>query len=73
MGTHHCASLRALHLIEACCIGKFLLESFDNFLAEVAPLSQLLLHLFVDLDLTLVGLNLLLHLIVLEDEDFCLF
>ena len=50
-----------------------MLESFDNFLAEVAPLRQLLLHLLVDLDLALVGLNLLLHLVVLEDEDFCLF
>ena len=73
MGAHHDATLRALDLIEARSIGKLLFESFDHFLAEVAPLRQLLLHLLVDLDLALVGLNLLLHLVVLEDEDFCLF
>ena len=73
MGAHHDATLRALDLVEARSIGKLLFESLDHFLAEVAPLRQLLLHLLVDLDLALVGLNLLLHLVVLEDEDFCLF
>lgn len=35
----------------------------------MGSLSKLLLHLFVDLDLTLVSLDLRLHLVVLEDED----
>ena len=43
------------------------LESLDDFLAEVGSLRQLLLHLFVDFDFALVCLNLLLHLVVLED------
>lgn len=43
------------------------LESLDDFLAEVGSLRQLLLHLFVDFNLALVCLNLLLHLVVLED------
>ena len=43
------------------------LESLDDFLAEVGSLRQLLLHFFVDFNLALVCLNLLLHLVVLED------
>lgn len=44
-------------------------QAFDDFLAEVATLGQLFLNFLVDLDLTLVRLNLVLHLVVLEDED----
>lgn len=45
------------------------LEALDDFLAEVGPLGQLFLDFLVDLDLALVSLNLLLHLVILEDED----
>ena len=51
---------------------QLLLQSFDHFLTEVAPLGQLLLHLFVDLYIPLIRLDLLLHFVVLEDEDLSL-
>ena len=38
----------------------------------MTPLGQLLLHLLVDLDLSLVRFDLLLHFVVLEDEDLSL-
>lgn len=50
----------------------FRLESLDDFLAEVGSLGQLLFHFFVDLDFSLVRLDLLLHLVILKDQDLCL-
>ena len=38
----------------------------------MAPLSQLLLYLFMDLYIPLIRLDLLFHLVVLEDEDLSL-
>ena len=38
----------------------------------MAPLRQLFLHLLVDLYFPLIRLDLLLHLVVLEDEDLSL-
>jgi len=48
---------------------QLLLQSLDNFLAEVGALSKLFLDFFMDFNLALVGLDLLLHLVVLKDED----
>ena len=55
-----------------CSFSKLLLQTLDDFLTEVGTLGQLFLNLFVDLNLTLVGLNLLLHLVVLEDQNLSL-
>ena len=55
-----------------CCLLKLTLQPFDHFLTEVAPLRQLFLHLLVDLYFSLIRLDLLLHLVVLEDEDLSL-
>ena len=60
---------RTLYLVKLRGIGELLLEPLDHFLAEVTALSEFLLDLLVDLDLALVCLYLLLHLVVLEDED----
>ena len=38
----------------------------------MAPLGQLLLYLFMDLYIPLIRLDLLFHLVVLEDEDLSL-
>ena len=50
-------------------IVELLLLPLDHFLTEVGTFCQLLLDFLVNLDLTLVRLNLLLHLIVLVYED----
>uniref|UniRef100_A0A7S3MM06 Uncharacterized protein n=1 Tax=Favella ehrenbergii TaxID=182087 RepID=A0A7S3MM06_9SPIT len=52
---------------------QLLLEPLDDLLAKVGSLCQLLLDFFVDLDFALVSLNLLLHLVVFEDQNFGLF
>ena len=73
MGAHGtrttCHSLWTLYLVEGLRIGELLLEPLDDFLAEVTSLGELLLDLFVDLDLALVRLDLCFHLVVLENED----
>ena len=51
---------------------KLTLQPLDHFLTEVAPLGQLFLHLLVDLYFPLIRLDLLLHFVVLEDEDLSL-
>ena len=63
---------RTLYLVKLRGVGELLLEPLDDFLAEMTALSEFLLDLLVDLDLALVRLYLLLHLVVLEDEDLCL-
>ena len=63
---------RALDLVGSLGVRELLLEPFDHFLTEVAPLSKFLLDLLVDLNLALVGLYLLFHLVILEDKDLSL-
>jgi len=53
----------------ASCVLEILLQPFDHLLTEVRPLGQLFLDFLVDLGLTLVRFNLLLHLVVLDDEE----
>ena len=51
---------------------QLMLQAFDDFLAKVRPFSEFLLDLFMNLNFALVRFNLLLHLVVLEDEDLSL-
>jgi len=51
---------------------QLMLQAFYDFLAEVRTFSEFLFDLFVNFDFTLVRFNLLLHFVVLEDEDFSL-
>ena len=61
-------SFRTLDLVGSLGVGELLLEPFDNFLTEMASLGKFLLDLLVDLNLALVGLYLLFHLVILEDN-----
>ena len=65
------ATLGTLHVLGSSFL-QLLFQSLDNFLAEVGAFSKLLLDLFMDFDLALISLNLLLHLVVLEDQDLSL-
>lgn len=47
---------------------NLLLETLDDFLAEMRALRKLFLNLFVDFDIALERLYLSLHLVVLEQE-----
>lgn len=49
-----------------------LLEALDDFLAEMRAFREFLLNLFVNLDIAFERLNLSLHLVVLEEQLFCL-
>ena len=60
-------------IVEGLGVRKLLFQPLDYFLAEVASFGEFLFDLFVDFDLTLVSLDLLLHLVILEDQDFSLF
>lgn len=51
---------------------QFLLETLDDLLAEVGPFGELLFDFLVDLNLPLVGFDLLLHLVVLVNQNFSL-
>ena len=53
-------------------IGKLLFQPLDDFLAEMASFGKFFFDLFVDFNLALVSLDLLLHLVILEDQDFSL-
>ena len=60
-------------IVEGLGVRKLLFQPLDYFLAEMASFGKFLFDLFVDFDLTLVSLDLLLHLVILEDQDFSLF
>ena len=51
---------------------NLLLEALDDFLAEMRAFREFLLNLFVNLDIAFERLNLSLHLVVLEEQLFCL-
>ena len=51
---------------------ELLLLTLDHFLAEVRTFGKLLFDFFVDFDFALIRLDLLLHFVVLVNEDFCL-
>lgn len=51
---------------------NLLLEALDDLLAEMRAFREFLLNLFVNLDIAFERLNLSLHLVVLEEQLFCL-
>lgn len=77
IGHHRCSTAIALPLslsahdiwsllsLLALKIFDLLLQSLDDLLAEMASLGQLLLNLFMDLDVSLKSVDLCLHLTIL--------
>ena len=58
-----------LHLLSLQ-VFNLLLESFDDLLAEVGSLCQFLLHFFMNVDVTLKHINLILHRVCLLEQQF---
>ena len=56
--------------IYLCRFLQFFLQALDNFLAEMGPFCEFFFNFFMDFNFPLICLDLLLHLVVLVNQNF---